>query len=457
MSSLPSVRSLILLMALAILSLILTLPLTSCRIRTPEDDSPVDWVFKAPREIPWSGYGMATTPVIKDGIAVYTGGYFWRNQVYIFAVDLKTGKMLWKSEEPTEQVFIDGNRVIATSRDGVSKKIPGRERPAYVRAYNLKTGKRLWQMEAATKMHPLQILSMGRFIYCWVPEQDIFAIEPKTGEAAWHLDKRCKRPSVRESYCIGSGDRIFAAVPGAYLADINGITGDVTEIPLTESGKDPLVSMARKDDMLFLYSQTGVLISISLEDMAVKNQNEAHKLTTPLVRSGDRLFFGFTAPSQKENDINGLCIYDLKEEALVKMIDCPAPITGEPLVEGSTVYYCSGFGDGKVHAYDMKKDKLLFETTTGPLLAGPVSGDGILFVNGETGLTALSKKTGKVIFTVKAGQHKPEGRPVVWGDHVYVVGQDSNLYAIKAGRSGGMKALDPEPGARGKSAHPGSN
>ncbi|MBK9143255.1 MAG: PQQ-binding-like beta-propeller repeat protein [Candidatus Melainabacteria bacterium] len=437
----------------------LTLPLSSCRVSSTKDQSPVSWVFKAPREIPWSGYGMATTPLIKNGIAVYTGGYFWRNQVYIFAVDLKTGKLLWQSEEPTEQILIDGDgsRVIATSRDGVSKKIPGRKRPAFVRAYDLKTGKRLWQMEASTSMHPLQILCLGKFIYCWIPEQDIFALDPRNGEEVWHLDKRCKRPSVGQSYCIGSGDRIFAAVPGAYLADINGITGDVTEIPLTDTSEEPLVSMTRKDDRIFIYSQSGVLITISLKDMAVKHQNEAHKLTTPLVRSGERLIFGFTASSPKGDDLHGLCIYDLKEEALLKMIDCPATITGEPLVEGSTVYYCSGFGDGKLYAYDMEKERILFETATGPLLAGPVSGDGVLYANGETGLKAVSKKTGELIFTVKAGEHKPEGQPVVSGNLVYVVGQDSNLYAIKAPRSGGMKALDPEPGANGKSAHPGSH
>ncbi|MBZ0188937.1 MAG: PQQ-like beta-propeller repeat protein, partial [Candidatus Obscuribacterales bacterium] len=415
----------------------LVCPLTSCSSKNGGDQ--IKWIFKAPRDIPWSGYGSATPPKIKDNIAVYGGGYFWQNQVYLFAVDVKTGGLLWKTEEPTDQYFIVGDKVVSTSKDGLTKIIPGKKRPAYVRSYDLKTGKPDWQLEAETSMHPLRIISVGRFVYCWIPEQSLFALDPKDGAVAWQVSEDSQKLNMGAAYIIGDGDRLFAAVPKNYVQVIDGKKGYTQYlISLTAMPSEPLKEMTVKDDLLFLYNASGNLATVSLADRKIKSQNQAGAIDTPLFRSGDLLLFGTTMKTMKNDDASILCAFDLNRKQLIFAHDTGANITGIPIVEDTRIYFGTSYGDGKFYAIDKKSEKTLFAVSTGPVLGSAIIDKNIIYVNAEKALFAIDKKNGTILFKVSPEQYKPVGDPVIDGDVVYMVAQDSNLYAIKAGLQGGM-------------------
>ncbi|MBX9692673.1 MAG: PQQ-like beta-propeller repeat protein, partial [Cyanobacteria bacterium] len=136
--------------------------------------------------------------------------------------------------------------------------------------------------------------------------------------------------------------------------------------------------------------------------------------------------------SIKNNALPGkyyLCCFDIEGQEQSWKTEVQGLIRGEPVAVGDTIL--TGTVEGMLYALDRKTGKITWTFDTKSKFALPVVDNGVVYVTGEKELLAIDLASGRKLWGVSPKKFSPTDVPVIFNSVVYMVAQDSNLYAIK--------------------------
>lgn len=168
---------------LIFLCVTLVITLGACSLLRSEH---ILWVFEAPRSTQWGASGTATPPKILDDSIIYSGGYQWHNDIHVFAVDAKSGKQKWKTEKKVSNYIVDDKYVFALTQNLMYTVQPGKEREEELSALDVKTGEELWKLDLSKRSNELKLFSCNDHLVILNDTSDLRCLEKKTGALAWH-------------------------------------------------------------------------------------------------------------------------------------------------------------------------------------------------------------------------------------------------------------------------------
>src|SRR5262245_37803162 len=91
------------------------------------------WVCRAPRKMMWSTHGAGKTPVIAGDTILFAAGYPYHDQIFLTAVDKKTGKRKWTCDDAVDQFKLDDQQVVITSLGDFFKREPSQPQQGWIR------------------------------------------------------------------------------------------------------------------------------------------------------------------------------------------------------------------------------------------------------------------------------------------------------------------------------------
>ena len=155
------------------------------------------------------GSSVFCNPAIKDGIVSFGGRDF-----KLYALDLATGKELWRFKHPNSWV-------LSTSIYD-SKVYAGSGSAGFVHASELKTGKQLWQFKTKSAVYSYYAFADG-LVYFGDLTGNIYGLDAQTGETKWLFpmgSNSFSTPIVENGLVYCSSDNgILYAVHGTTNAD----------------------------------------------------------------------------------------------------------------------------------------------------------------------------------------------------------------------------------------------
>lgn len=113
------------------------------------------------------------------------------------------------------------------------------------------------------------------------------------------------------------------------------------------------------------------------------------------------------------------------------------PLRSGPLLANGIVYAGAEIKDDKslLYAFNAVDGKIRWKAECLAPLSDVAHGNGMIFVNGGGKLFAIDGKTGENVWTYEIKDAAISGDPVFQDGIVFVVADDSNLYAVKANRN----------------------
>lgn len=389
--------------------------------------------YKPMRRSVWSAAGMAETPVIKDGTIYYLSGYPWNNQVNLHAVDQKSGKEKWTSADELAEFTLDGEHIYASGRTSLFRREPSRTTKNFLRCYSTRTGERIWDLPSIVDSRGVKIVGVGKYIYC-LANRLLMAVDKDKGTIVWTLQEEEILPSV-VSNIVCQGDTIYAEFEDRSVGFIDGTIGKIkNRVPLGEiDPKVPRTFIVAGDNLLVAGGDgDSSLFNLSSEQL---RSIKTGWMTSNLTLADGVAFFGASAPlsvekRQPETDEVFLCAINFETGASLWKTKMSNYVKSGPVVGNGVVYV--GLNSGDLCAVEASSGKLLWKTKCEPMLSSIAFGNGLIFVNCNDKLNVLDAATGEISWTFKFPEYAAAGNPVFENGVVYVVGQDSNLYALNA-------------------------
>ncbi len=191
--------------------------------------------------------GAETTPAIVDG-RVFLGGLSGT----FAALDLKTGKELWKietEEEIKSSALVRGDTVYFGDEWG------------RLRALNVENGTETWRFEAESSITAPPNLVPGKDGCLAVGSYDnsLYCLDPKTGKSRWRVETE---GYVHGSPAITNGGQIVSSGCDGMLRTIDGKTGQ--EIAKLAIGSYVAASPAIDGDELFVGTFDNEVVKVDL-------------------------------------------------------------------------------------------------------------------------------------------------------------------------------------------------
>lgn len=438
---------------------------TGCTSVAPSKDL---FEFKPVRKSIWSAKGMAETPVILDDTLYYLSGYPWNNQVYLHAIDRNTGKEKWSSDDELGQFVVSGNRIFGAGRTNLFRSEPTHTGKCFMRAYSSKDGSILWDVPSITNKYGVKIIGVDKYLYALANNQ-VSVLNKETGEVVSRSEKTFL-PSVVPNVVAENGyyyGELTNRNIGKFLASTGKMVGELDLGPIDP--KLPRV-LILKDNMLVIAGGDGKASFLNLLTNG-REKVETGWLTSKLVLADKTAFFAAqTLPLEEPVDKKSVVAKDEKQLQKLKMREAPndkekkeepvdkrgffmtafdlptakfrwktraeTPLRSGPLLANGIVYAGAEIKDDKslLYAFNAVDGKIRWKAECLAPLSDVAHGNGMIFVNGGGKLFAIDGTTGENVWTHEIKDAAILGDPVFQDGIVFVVADDSNLYAIKADR-----------------------
>lgn len=388
--------------------------------------------YTAPRDLQWSGYGMASTPVVSGNYVVYRGGYHWQNQIYLYIVNQKTGKLVGKSEQSIENFKVCGDYAIATTSEFIHKKRPGLKREVEIICYRLKDANPIWRHKTEVSTFEPRIISCGTNFYLWMPGLEVYAIDKETGALKWRIQKVPEYPIMAGIFMAGDKDIIYGALPGAKLVIMDGLTGKAEKMLSLASMPKVLINKVEiHQNYIALFGSKGLLTVVDFDQNKVVLQDQYGTTVEGIAIDGSEIFTGSTFTTENQKTKFYLNCIDIKKKKVKWQKELEAKLLLNPLIDGSRVYIGFTEKDNQLYCLDRDTGSVIWQKDIGPITGEPIIKDDVLYLCGKDDFYALEGKTGKTIWQEKPVQFSPANSPALGEGKIFFTGQDSNLYAYE--------------------------
>ncbi|MGE3805316.1 MAG: PQQ-binding-like beta-propeller repeat protein [Gemmataceae bacterium] len=171
-----------------------------------------------------SELGLASSPILHDGKVIlvcdHDGSRFTSFDSFLIALDVKTGRELWKTPRPklerswSTPILVPGKEdkpeLIVNAQDGV-------------RAYDPATGKELWHQKEKEErwVTPSPVFGHGLIFATSGKDGPIVALKPGSGAVAWRQDRG--GPYVCSPVLVG--DHLYVLLETGFLLCFEAKTG----------------------------------------------------------------------------------------------------------------------------------------------------------------------------------------------------------------------------------------
>ncbi len=258
------------------------------------------WVCEAPRKMRWSVKGIATTPIIRGDTIIYMGGYAMKDQVFLHAVDARTGKRKWSSKDPISQFLVGSDRVFVLSRPDFFKTNPYMHRTGSLEAISIADGKVLWKAGTQSDFQNPQMLSVGKYIYCLTNKQTLTGVDQDTGKVAWELQQPDFQSNASSSSTIAEGDNIYAEMPDHSIRWMNGKAQRLENTLVLSTAPMLQQHLSLSNNILLIPASDGTLVIANFAKRSVTDSLPVGVVTGLLQAKDETLFFG---SMQDENQL----------------------------------------------------------------------------------------------------------------------------------------------------------
>lgn len=444
-------------------------------------DARLLWKYSAPRRSHWTANGTADSPIVAGGIVLYTGGYPDRNEVFLNAVDLNTGKKIWSSPNPVSKFTISGDTVFYSSIDSMTATQPGKKKKEWVRAVEVTTGKLKWEKMIETSYGSIQFLSDNSFLYLFINDAEICAINKETAEIAWQqtLPSISSNEKYTPASVAASGDTLFVAMPDHTISVIDGTKGKLKSVipglrsPSGEGRRTimpagNLIVLVDSDGFVSTVNGSTAKISTpvatgpldsppSIDESAVYlSASEAGKTSQVLPskllaptnaipasteRAAPQAVLDSSTSSSSQS-ASGPIAPPPQRYLCAIAIDNVTPsfkwqtnvngvVNQSPVLDDKMLVVGTASGAGEILAYKKATGQLLWSYDSGPVTGRPTIDADIVFASSKDDLLALDASTGKLLWKYHLENTAPAAGPTISGNTLLLAGRDSNLYAIK--------------------------
>lgn len=426
------------------ITILLTVSLFTSGCIKSEFEQYLNWVYEAPRDIPWSGYGGSTTPVDAGEYIIYTGGYFWQNQVYMYVVNKKTGKLVWKNDDSTYQFKIAKDKVVISTRESIHRKGPGKSRLSKIICYELDSGKKLWEQKVSISGNEPNIIAAQTFVYVWIPGKELTCLDLKTGSIEWRRFKNLENTRMANATVTADGDKLYLAEPDKVVILIDGTKGKFEKAYSIKglAPKSYFPKLQLTEDNLFLFGSTGFLTIIDLKNNNISLNRPMGIIKERISLENGKLYYTKRTNKNRhdEDEEYSLCCFDLDNRKSIWSKKLAEGHFSACLLGNDLLYLGDRKTDENFFAINKETGKLTWEKKIGPISGDPVYKDGIVYVCGKEYFFALDSKSGNEVWKMKPKQYVPTASPLITNDSIYFVGKDAYLYSFEPAKS---KAFSP--------------
>ncbi len=441
----------------------------SCLSSCKPTDSRFLWIYEPIRKSVWSANGFATTPEVRGDLIVYASGYPWHNELFAHVVERKTGKPIWSSDFPVQQTMVDGDKVFLVSLSNFADRAPGKERKGKIYAMSLSTGKKIWELETSTNHKEVQILSIGKWLYCLTNQQTVSAVNKETGKIEWQDNGPEFRYKGASSSCIAAGDAIYLEQPDRSILKVDGKTKSIASFAsLPRQKYEGKRVLYLDDDDVLIADDGGYAICADFNARSVGKVVRTGSLSSKVAIQDNRVYFGsfLSENGIAQQDLKGkqaesnaeklaskitgkdkkatatpeatkssyFSALDLESGSYLWNVKLNSNAVGTPVVIGDKVFVSTEAANGTSSFVALEKEsgKTIWQSKFTVPIVGFIVHDLALYANLGNHMKALDCATGKELLDVKIERYSMSGQPVVVGNVVYVAAEDSNLYAISA-------------------------
>lgn len=450
------------------------------------------WKYSAPRRSHWTANGTADEPKVTGDIVIYAGGYPDHNEIFLNAVDFKTGKKIWSSEHSVSKFIISGDSIFYTTLESMTSPQPGKKKKEWIRCADISTGKLIWEQLIETSYGSLQFLSDGSFLYLLVDDAEICAIDKKTGGIAWHhmLRSVSRNAAYTPASVAASGDTIFVAMPNHTISVVDGTTGEfksvIRRLRLPASEGRRIILPVK--DLIVLVDSDGFVSTVNGNTARISTPVATGPLASPPSIDDSSIYLslsGLNLPEKEKVQHQGKVATPGKErDSSTKQEDAPLAknkqppqVASGPVPPPAQKYLCAIAVDnvtpdfkwltevnstvsqppvlsdkmllagtaeppGEVLAFQKNTGTPIWTYNSGPVVGRPAIDGDTVFATNKDGLMALDASSGKLLWKYRMDNTTPASGPVISGDIVLLVGRDSNLYAVKLEKSKEIKVKE---------------
>lgn len=449
------------------LMLVLIVPLlAACQ----KNDNHLLFTYEAPRRCVWSADGASETPVIIGDTIYYLGGYPWNNQIFLNALDKRTGRRLWSTEDGIQKFKVDGDRIFAVGRANLFKREPGRKQEIWLKAVSSKDGKPLWRMNAKTDWKGLEIVAAKDLLYV-MANSGLSAINKEKGICEWEsretlffgvepnvmyykesliaeLENRelgffdCKSGKLTDRVVLPALDPRLPRVIQLHGDHLVVANGDGTLLLINAEKRDKYIAvdvgwinskLTLTDKIVYFCSgpmpdDVRAVLHGKKPEPELDSDSHFNVLTTAV--DAARRKRQEQLEIQKETRLNaidivsGQLLWQTKlEEGKVQT----APILFDQFI----CVGMDGSDSSTIVSVDMRNGQIVSRAKVDTPISNPAFSEGNIVVRGGGVLNLIDAKTGRTLWTFKPETTGLDGSPVAENSIVYIGGKDSNLYAFE--------------------------
>jgi outer membrane protein assembly factor BamB len=389
----------------------------------------VAWRFKTDGKV-------ISSPIVANGI-VFAGS----TDQNLYAVDQLTGALRWK--------FQTGSRVTSSPAIAAETVYFGSFDGSFY-ALEQATGKLKWKFDtegerrwAARSLHGMQpggeltpdawdfyLSSPAVFegaVYFGSGDGFIYALDAPTGKLKWKF----RTGSVVHASPAIAGGTVFIGSWDSGLYALDAASGKLKW--KLQTGTDPQIgnqqgfqsSPAVADGIVYTGCRDAKLYAVDARTGEKKweySNNGSWVITSPAV-AGGRVYFG-------TSDTGLFLTLDARTGAKLASVDLHFPVFASPAIAGDTVYV--GTFDGKLRAYDLKSNELLWTFATD---ASRQNAPAFTGKDGKLDFGVVVKANFADEMTIGVERLFTMGSivssPAIAGDTIYFGSTDGYLYALK--------------------------
>lgn len=310
------------------------------------------------RRVP-NGYNYST-PVVHGGIIYFS---LFLGDGYLYAVDVKTGKVKWKSTRPREH-FTPPTIVGEILYTGSSHAL---------HAIGLTTQQELWNYPIDDDAFPESVapLVVDEVVYAGTSKGRIYALDVITGAVKWSFESN--EPGEWRPPVYGEGTIFCARREGAIEA-LDAKSGRLRWRSTSSKGVRSLL-LVGKD--LFYVDRNRVIRAVDAATGTERTTfSKKHQTLDQLAAVDGALFYS-------GQDSGGMFATDQETGARLWRLETFS-YCQEPAIAGKELYLTCG--DQKVYAVDAATGKKLWSKDTGQqTMSAPVIADGALYFIADDG------------------------------------------------------------------------
>jgi outer membrane protein assembly factor BamB len=297
-------------------------------------------------------------------------------------------------------------------------------------------------------------------------EWRLYSLDRATGRTLWQQAARKGRPRSRHhrksSHASATpatdGQHVVALMgsEGLFCYDFDGKLLWKKDLGLLDMGQvgnpeiqwGPASSPVIAGDRVIVQNDGQDVSWVAAYELATGKQvwktsrSEQPSWSTPLVvRHGDRTLVVTASPTavRAYDAVNGKEAWRLDDEAQVRV---PSPI-----VSGDLVIVTGGYPPGGKpilaiplsSTKSVSRDKLPWRIDKGsPYTSTPLVSEGVLYALGDNGvLSVFDAGSGARLYQIRVGEGRSafSASPVAAGGHVYMAGEDGDVFIMRAGRT----------------------